>query len=312
MELKTRSVKLFCSVVETGSLLAAANKNALSASAASRAITQLEERLGIALFERSTKTLTLTNEGMEFYRAAIESVRAWKRLEDFTKTGRAKKKELRIAVLARHASDVIIPAVVKILKRHLDTISVSMDVHASRDIYYSKYSHPFDIGFGTLLSTHDDLQKVALAHLPFRLVVSLENPLAAKDRVTKSDYADESFVVLSRDTPEREYSDRLLPENGLAQVAAEVSSTQVALRFVKRNVGVHFTDKLAAMSVSSDCRAIPLADELTIPFYVFWPRTHEELTNEIRELIGEIVSSIAAAGIELTDEGRAWLPQSKT
>lgn len=312
MELKTRSVKLFCSVVETGSLLAAANKNALSASAASRAITQLEERLGIALFERSTKTLTLTNEGMEFYRAAIESVRAWKRLEDFTKTGRTKKKELRIAVLARHASDVIIPAVVKILKRHLDTISVSMDVHASRDIYYSKYSHPFDIGFGTLLSTHDDLQKVALAHLPFRLVVSQENPLAAKDRVTKSDYADESFVVLSRDTPEREYSDRLLPENGLAQVAAEVSSTQVALRFVKRNVGVHFTDKLAAMSVSSDCRAIPLADELTIPFYVFWPRTHEELTNEIRELIGEIVSSIAAAGIELTDEGRAWLPQAKT
>ncbi len=311
MDLKAKSVKLFCSVVETGSLLAAANKNALSASAASRAVTQLEERLGVELFDRSTKTLTLTPEGMEFYRAAIESVRAWRRLENFTAANRSRKRELRIAVLARHCSDVIIPAVVKVLKRHEKTISVVMDVHASRDIYYSKYSHPFDIGFGTLLTTHDDLEKVPLAHLPFRLVVSQDNPLSRCGRVGREDYAGESFVVLSRDTPEREYSDRLLPAPGKARITAEVSSTQVALRFVKRNVGVHFTDKLAAMSVSSDCRALEIDDALTIPFFVFWPRTSAELTEEIRELIAEICASISAAGIDLTAEGAAFLDADK-
>ena len=36
MELKSKSVRLFCAVVESGSLLAAADKIALSASAASR------------------------------------------------------------------------------------------------------------------------------------------------------------------------------------------------------------------------------------------------------------------------------------
>ncbi len=307
MELKAKSVKLFCSVVETGSLLAAANKHALSASAASRTIAQLEERLNTALFDRTTKTLTLTAEGMEFYRAAIESVRAWKRLEDFTKEGLARKKELRIAVLARHCSDVIIPAVVKILKHHESTLSVSMDVHASRDIYYSKYSHPFDIGFGTLLSTHDDLEKVPIAYIPFRLVVSQDHPLAKKTRVSRKDYADASFVVLSRDTPEREFSDRLLPEAGAKQITAEVSSTQVALRFVKRNVGVHFTDKLAALSVSADCRALELEESLKIPFFVFWPRTQNGLSQEILECIAEIAASIKAADIDLTPEGEAYL-----
>ena len=307
MELKSKSVKLFCSVVETGSLLAAANKNSLSTSAASRSITQLEDRLGVQLFDRATKTLTLTPEGMEFYRVAMESVRAWRRLEDFGKERLAKKHPLRIAVLARHCSDVIIPAVVKILKRHENTMSVTMDVHASRDIYYSKYSHPFDVGFGTLLSTHDDLQKVPIAHIPFRLVVSEENPLSKKHKVSRSDYASESFVVLSRDTPEREYSDRLLPEHGLEHITAEVSSTQVALRFVKRNVGVHFTDMLAAKSVSADCRALEIEDQLTIPFFVFWPRTNQALPDVIIECIAQIASSIEAAGVSLTEEGNNFL-----
>lgn len=48
MELKARSIKLFCAVVETGSLLSAANQNAMSAPAASRAVSQLEDRARLA------------------------------------------------------------------------------------------------------------------------------------------------------------------------------------------------------------------------------------------------------------------------
>ncbi len=307
MELKSKSIKLFCTVVETGSLLSAANKVALSASAASRVITQLEDRVGFALFDRSTKNLTLTADGKDFYRVAMESMRAWKILEDFPAHRKSVKKQLRIAVLARHASDVILPAVVKILKRHEKTLRVTMDVHPSRDIYYSKFSHPFDVGFGTLLSNHDDLQKVAIAYLPFRLVVPKTHHLAEYSIVDRNDYAHEQFIMLSADTLEREFCERLHPELLTDQIAAEVSSTQVALRFVKRGIGVHFTDELAAKSVSADCVALRLKEELSIPFYVFWPSSSERLWPEIRQCVAEIATSIKCAGIPLTDEGRAFL-----
>lgn len=307
MEIKSKSVKLFCAVVETGSLLAAANKIALSASAASRAITQLEERMGFELFDRSGKALSLTPEGMEFYRIAMEGMRVWNMIEDFPKTAHHARRRLRIAVLARHASDVIIPAVVTLMKAHEKTLQVTMDVHASRDIHYSKYSHPFDIGFGTLLSTHDDMTSTVIAHLPFRLIVNQENPLAQFTHVSRAEYADENFIVLSSDTPERKWSDCLLPDKEKAKLVAEVSSTQVALRFVKLGVGVHFTDKLAAQSVKKDCVALEIDDDLTIPFCVFWPRTTSELSPEIRECIALIASSIRAAGIDLTPEGEKFL-----
>lgn len=309
MELKSKSVRLFCAVVETGSLLAAADKIALSASAASRVISQLEERLGFALFDRSGKALTLTEDGADFYRVAMESMRAWQRLEDYSRE-RDHKKTLRIAVLARHCSDVIIPAVVTIMKRHEETLRVTMDVHASRDIHYSKYSHPFDVGFGTLLSSHDDLEKTALAHLPFCLVASRQHSIARYDTIGQEDCREAEFVILSRDTLEQEHARRLMPAH--ARIAAEVSSTQVALRFVKRNVGVHFTDRLAAKSVSNDCKLIELKEPLTIPFYVFWPKAAGRIDPAVFECTREIAASIKAAGIELTPEGEAFLAKKST
>ena len=312
MELKAKSVKLFCSVVETGSLLSAANLNAMSTPAASRAIGQLEARIGYRLFDRSSKTLTLTEDGKAFYRVAKESVRAWSILEEFPEKSRAKKRELRIAVLARHCSDVIIPSVVRILKRHEKTLQVTMDMHQSRDIHYSKYSHPFDVGFGTLLSNHDDLQKVALAHLPFRLVVPLSNPLSSLERVSIDDYRHENFILLSADKLERHYVAGLHPELAPEQISAELSSTQVALRFVNRGVGVHITDELAAKSVSDNCRAIPLETSFTIPFFAFWPTSKKTLDIEIRECIREVAHSIEAAGLPITPEGQALYAELDT
>lgn len=308
MELRSKSIKLFCSVVESGSLLSASNKLNISTSAASRIISQLEDRLGFALFDRSNKNLTLTPEGNEFYRVALDAMKSWRLLEDYSLKQKSKRKLLRAAVLARHCSDVILPAIVKIMKKHENTLKVSIDVHQSRDIHYSKYSHPFDIGFGTLLSDHDDLHKEVLAYLPFRLVVSNLNPLSLKDVVKRSDYADEDFICLVPDTKERYLSDQLLPHLNENQIVAEVSSTQVALRMVKRNVGVHITDLLAAISVSSDCKAIELDDPLTIPFYAFWP-TGITLSKEARECVAEIARSIKNVGIELTEQGKSYLSE---
>ena len=306
MEMKSRAVKLFCAIAESGSLLAASNKLNLSSSAASRMLSQLEDRLGVKLFERGNKQLVLSEEGSNFYRVAHEAMKAWKVLEDYSAHRKAKRRLLRTAVMARHCSDVTLPAITKVLKRHEKVLKVTIDIHDSRDMYYSKYSHPFDIGFGTLLSDHDDLEKRIMAQLPMRLVVSKQNPLSAKDIVAPSDYRDENFILLSHDMLERKLTDTLTPNLSEDQVVGEISSTQVALRMVKRNAGVHIT----AISVSDDCKAIPIDVPLTIPFSVFWPKSDKGLNEEAKECISEIVESIEKVGIPLTNFGKSFLKKS--
>ncbi len=307
MEIKSKAIKLFCTIAESGSLLAAANKLNLSPSAASRILTQLEDRLNVKLFDRGNKQLSLSEEGNNFYRVAHEAMKAWTILEDYSAHQKNKRRLLRTAVLARHCSDVTLPAIVKVLKRHEKVLKVTIDIHDSRDIYYSKFSHPFDIGFGTLLSDHDDLEKHVMAELPMRLVVSKLNPLASKELVVPKDYENENFILLSNDMLERKLTDCLNPDLSEDQVVGEISSTQVALRMVKRNAGVHITDLLAAISVSEDCKAIPIDVPLTIPFSVFWPKSEKELSEEAKECIVEIADSIHRVGIPLTNFGKSFL-----
>lgn len=57
----------FISVVEAGGFSAAARRTGDSQSAISKAVGALEKRLGVALFNRSTRNVTLTDQGQRYY-----------------------------------------------------------------------------------------------------------------------------------------------------------------------------------------------------------------------------------------------------
>jgi DNA-binding transcriptional LysR family regulator len=73
-----RDMTVFVQVVESGSLSAAAKNLRLSLPVISRRLAQLEARLGVRLIQRTTRSLSLTDEG-ETYHA-----RCLRLLEDFT------------------------------------------------------------------------------------------------------------------------------------------------------------------------------------------------------------------------------------
>jgi DNA-binding transcriptional LysR family regulator len=64
---KFSEMSAFISVVETGGFSAAARKTGESQSAISKAVNALEKRLGVALLHRSTRKVTLTDQGQKYY-----------------------------------------------------------------------------------------------------------------------------------------------------------------------------------------------------------------------------------------------------
>jgi len=64
---KFHELNAFIAVVETGGFSAAARKTGESQSAVSKAVNALEKRLGVALLHRSTRKVTLTDQGQKYY-----------------------------------------------------------------------------------------------------------------------------------------------------------------------------------------------------------------------------------------------------
>lgn len=64
---KFHELNAFIAVVETGGFSAAARKIGESQSAVSKAVNALERRLGVALLHRTTRKVTLTDQGQKYY-----------------------------------------------------------------------------------------------------------------------------------------------------------------------------------------------------------------------------------------------------
>lgn len=72
-----RVIEIFVRVADRGSFIAAARSLLIDPAAVSRAISGLEESLGILLFSRSTRVMKLTPEGARFYRHAAQMLKAF-------------------------------------------------------------------------------------------------------------------------------------------------------------------------------------------------------------------------------------------
>lgn len=79
--LDLQQLSSFLAVVRAGSFVGAADATGLSKAAVSRHVADLEAQLGVRLLHRTTRRLSLSDEGQRFQGRALELVAAWEELE---------------------------------------------------------------------------------------------------------------------------------------------------------------------------------------------------------------------------------------
>src|ERR1044072_6320531 len=94
-----KELTTFVEVAQRGSLSAAAREEGITPAMVGRRIDQLEERLGVKLFKRSTRKVTLTPEGTTFFEDCHRVLDALRNAEDSLTLG-AKSASGRLIVTA--------------------------------------------------------------------------------------------------------------------------------------------------------------------------------------------------------------------
>ena len=109
MRLTLRQLQLFHAVAQTGSTIAAGQRVALSQSAVSAALTELEGALGVILFDRVGKRLALNHNGRTLLPLARAMLRGAQEIEQAFQSGQSAPVRLRLAASTTIGSYVLPP-----------------------------------------------------------------------------------------------------------------------------------------------------------------------------------------------------------
>lgn len=194
-----RQLDAFTTVSDTLSFTAAADRLALTPSAVSQLVVELESSAGFKLFERSTRRVALTAAGKEFL-GAIKPVLKHLRLAEAA----AADLRNRAAGLVRVAAPMVIasamlPRAIRDYAGLRPKVVVRIRDAAVEQLVEMVASGDVDLAIGPDRPTGDDVQRVPLFESPWVLWCAPDHPLATKRTLRWRDLRAHALVTAGRD-----------------------------------------------------------------------------------------------------------------
>lgn len=146
LHLTLRQLEIFCAVAQTGSTVAAARAVALSQSATSAALHQLEQALETRLFERVGRNLVLNDAGRALQPQALSLLERARNIEEaFGARAASLPVRLRLAASTTIGSYVLPPVLAAFARSH-PQVSVDLEIGNTRDVAQAVDALQVDLG----------------------------------------------------------------------------------------------------------------------------------------------------------------------
>jgi DNA-binding transcriptional LysR family regulator len=121
---RLNGITTFVQAVESGSFALAAKRMQVSRSAVAKTIARLEQRLGVRLFHRTTRSQSLTEDGQAYYERCVRAIAELDAAEEGLGAGRREPRgRLRVTmpvIFGRYCLPVLLSVARKYPELHLD------------------------------------------------------------------------------------------------------------------------------------------------------------------------------------------------
>jgi DNA-binding transcriptional LysR family regulator len=298
MRIDFLGLEAFLSIAERGSFQRAAAHLNLSQTAISHRMRKLEEELGLKLFARTTRELTLTRAGIELLPKAQKALAELALSFDEARQQGAKRRErLDIACLPAFAVNYLPPILRKFHKQQ-PAVQVRIFETPSAAIAELVQSGEAEFGLSVAQTNRWDLDVEPLATSPMALTCPAKHPLARKRSVGWADLRNLPLIRVSPKTAIRAMIDDAL---SAARVTLtwpyEVQNVETAVNLVE--VGLAFA-VVPAIDVTlhrgRGVVAVPLRAPKLLCSYGLVMRRGIPLSPPAASLRALLVETVRAAG----------------
>lgn len=234
MHITLRQLDVFAEVLKSGSTTQASQMLALSQSAVSAALTDLEGQLGVQLFDRVGKRLVVNEHGRLLYPRALALLEQATEIEQLFREGNG---DIRVAASST-IGNYILPEVIARYRRDFPDLPLELIVGNSQDVINAVADFRVDIGL--IEGPCHAAEIVAEPWLEDELVVfaAPDSPLL-EGKVTLARLASAPWILREKGSGTRELVDYLLlshlPEFHLGM---ELGNSEAIKHAVRHGLGI--------------------------------------------------------------------------
>lgn len=240
MSFTLRQLRYFVAVAEHGSVSAGAHSLAISQSAVTEAIKDLEADLGVRLFDRHSRGLRITHRGHQFLRHAtsiLAEVAVARGV--FEDEGQTAQGRLHLGMTSLVAGYVISDLLAK-YRRANPKVEISAIEESGEYLEHLLIGGEMDVAvmMTSKMMERSALNAETLDVSPYRLWMPIGHRLASQSSISLADLRDEPLIMLNIDEMEQETVKLLSALGTRPKVAFSTRSVEAVRSLVATGAGV--------------------------------------------------------------------------
>ena len=298
------TLQLLVAVVETGSIAAAAAREALAASAVSRRLSELEALAGVALLARHARGVALTPAGQSLLGHAREVLYGLQKmqtaLDEYASGARG---QVRVHACASAVMQFLPEDLGRFARQHAD-VRIELQEHFSGDVLRAVQEGAADIGVcnASALPHGSENPSAPLQWRPWRqdrllLVTSAAHPLAARPAVAFADTLAFDYVGLHAASSISQAMQQAASAAGRsARLRIRVSDLAAMCRMIDQGLGVGLMPEraFALLRGAGRLAGVALTDAWATRQIILLARNFDSLPAAARALVEHLGAAAAA------------------
>ena len=207
--MELRHLRYFVAVAEECNFTRAAKRLHIAQPPLSRQIQQLEESLGVLLFERNARPLKLTDAGRFFYSHAMQLLAQSAELEAMTKRVGKIERNLSLGFVGSTLYGML-PKIIRRYRNENPAVELSLHELSTMDQIKALKEGRIDIGFGRIRHEDASIRRIVLREERMIVALPLGHSLSlSKPVLSLHDLIGETLIIFPK-LPRPSYADQVL------------------------------------------------------------------------------------------------------
>ncbi|MBD2102823.1 LysR family transcriptional regulator [Leptolyngbya sp. FACHB-261] len=237
--MELRQLKYFVTVAEELNFRRAAERLYMEQPPLSRQIRQLEDELGVELFYRSKRGVTLTEAGNALLdEARLTLAQAERAAKAAQQAVQAKKLTIGFSICAFNR---VLPELIQVFRQRFPEVVVTLTEMSAEAQIQALLNNTIDFGFVHGPVAHSDLHSLTLLSEPVVVALPADHALVEQTQIDLHLLADESFVLCPQPVKPELYAQimQLCDQAGFRpRIVQEASPPEVLLGLVESGMGI--------------------------------------------------------------------------